>query len=474
MKDKGLLTLRVPTTIKNEKLVEKRRRQIVQAAIRLFGQKGFDATTMRELAEESGLSLGNIYDYVGSKEDIFFLLHEFMVDLVDAGLKESIQHIRDPLEKLRRMVRSEFNLMYEWADSILIIYQESHILKKPSLKPLLERFLQREREHIQKFEAVLSECMEKNVCRLINPRVIANLIKIMSDSWVLKRWDLREHVTQMEMEKAIIDLVSYGVLRRPDSEPVIASSPGFLEGKTAFIMNASTVLGSAMASFLLAKGIRLAIHQYTEEGSNHLAIVEPGVDIRTINKEKISFSDLIKKDWLRRLMKEFGRADFVIHDLGIGNTDSSHNVETRKRKISMLHANFQLALEMKEFHERELARKTGSRVIFIAPWAWDRYVDPLHYQTVKEGAVTLTQHLARNLAPLRINVNCVIPGFLGGTKPLNIEKEKGQSLLKTIPFGHLGEMADVLETLSYLLSDASKYVTGQALCVGGGLTDDHF
>jgi len=65
----------IPTTIKNQKLVEKRREQILLAAIRLFSRKGFHKTNLRELAEEAGLSAGNIYDYVSSKEDIFYLIH---------------------------------------------------------------------------------------------------------------------------------------------------------------------------------------------------------------------------------------------------------------------------------------------------------------------------------------------------------------------------------------------------------------
>ena len=113
MSDEGICTSVVPTTVKNEELVRTRREQIIRAAIKLFAEKGFHKTTLRELADEAGISHGNIYDYVGSKEDIFFLLHEFMADLADAGLLKSMEEVDNPLEKLRRMVRSEFNLMYQ-------------------------------------------------------------------------------------------------------------------------------------------------------------------------------------------------------------------------------------------------------------------------------------------------------------------------------------------------------------------------
>ena len=108
------------------------------------------------------------------------------------------------------MVRSEFNLMYQWADAILIIYQECHILGKPLLKELLKR----ESERIRLYEIVLQECIEKELLADCNTKAVANLIKVMVDAWVLKRWALKEHVSQLEMEKSILDLVFHGLINR--------------------------------------------------------------------------------------------------------------------------------------------------------------------------------------------------------------------------------------------------------------------
>ena len=72
----------------------------------------------------------------------------------------------------------------------------------------------------------------------------------MTEAWVAKRWDLRGYVDRMEMEKAVIDLVSNGLLREK------ASSGGpdrmELEGKSALFVNAGTVLGKAISSSLLS------------------------------------------------------------------------------------------------------------------------------------------------------------------------------------------------------------------------------
>ena len=251
----------VPTTIKDKKLVEKRREQIVRAAIKLFSRKGFQKTTLRDLAEESGLSLGNIYDYVGAKEDIIYLCHEFISEQTVDHLERSVENVKDPIAKLRRMVRAEFEHLFEqWADGVMLIYRETHLLPEPYMKKLL----QKERLHLEKFESVLDECVKKGRLRNCNLRLTSNLIKAMIDAWVLKRWDLRGHTGQLEARRAILDLTLKGLLANHQPEEKYPAAGGFLEGRSALVANGGTVLGRAVLSALLAQGVRPAT--YAEGG----------------------------------------------------------------------------------------------------------------------------------------------------------------------------------------------------------------
>ena len=65
---------RIPSVVKNRKLVEKRRQQIIRGACDLFVRKGFHRTTTREIARECGLSIGTMYEYIQSKEDVLYLV----------------------------------------------------------------------------------------------------------------------------------------------------------------------------------------------------------------------------------------------------------------------------------------------------------------------------------------------------------------------------------------------------------------
>jgi len=259
----------IPTKVKSKKLVEKRREQIVLAAIKLFSQKGFHKTTLRELAEEAGISHGNIYGYVTNKEDIFFLVHDFMIRIAHDIIDQSIKGVEDPVEKLRRIVRGEFNLMHQWADAVLLIYQETHILGKPLLYKLLEK----ERYHVRRIETALEECIEEGRIRDCNVRLAANLIRAMVETWVVKRRDLRGYINRLEMEKSILDLLFHGLDKERSTAVCQGEPAASLQGKTALLLNSSTFIGKSITSFLLSKGIQLIVCEKNVMGSNESPVI---------------------------------------------------------------------------------------------------------------------------------------------------------------------------------------------------------
>ena len=64
----------IPTQVKNLALVEQRRRQIVDASVVLFIENGFHKTTTRQIAKASRISIGSLYEYIATKEDILYLV----------------------------------------------------------------------------------------------------------------------------------------------------------------------------------------------------------------------------------------------------------------------------------------------------------------------------------------------------------------------------------------------------------------
>ncbi|WP_319521463.1 SDR family oxidoreductase [uncultured Desulfosarcina sp.] len=453
----------IPTTVKNKNLVEKRRRQIILAAIKLFSQKGFHKTTLKELAEEAGLSHGNVYDYVGSKEDIFFLIHDFLAGSAMEILNRGLENIQDPIDKLRRMVRGEFNLMDQWADALLLIYQESHILKRDFLRRLLEK----ERAHVEKFELVIQEGIAQGQLRQCNVRLTANLIKSMIDAWTIKRWDLRAHASQLEAERSILEMVFHGMLTEQNGQEPVSSESDALTGKTALVVNGGTVLGQGICAALVGRGIRVITHVCDETTAAPFPVL-PDAEKELLTVIRSEDAGRMTGSMLKDIKKQHGPIDIYLHDLGVGTTEvpDGEKIDQIDRRLE---ENLGCAHELADYFSECMGARTSGRIVFVAPWRWDKHAAPIRFETVKAGTMALSSAMSAKLAAAGVNVNCIVPGFIRAVRPLKIEKALKHEVIDEIPSGRLGEIYDVTDAILFLIGDASKYLTGQTLNISGGL-----
>jgi AcrR family transcriptional regulator/NAD(P)-dependent dehydrogenase (short-subunit alcohol dehydrogenase family) len=454
----------IPTTIKKKELVEKKREQIILAAIKLFCKKGFHKTTLKDISEEAGISQGSIYDYIRTKEDIFFLVHDYMATLLEGEVLRSVENIEDPFEKLKEIICTELNLIYDWSDPILLMYQEAHSLSKPLMKVLLER----EKKHVTVFENVLKDCIKKGILRDFNSRITANLLVSLIHTFVLRRWDLTKYITAKETERAVLELFFHGLLKQKGLESEHRKENRPLEGKSILIVNGSTRIGRSLSSFLLSKGASLAIH--ADGLSNETELLS----FLQISSENIKFYST--KDYgeltlhlFDQILNDLGQINIVIQDLSVAETKTtfpSNLSQTSQR----LESNFKCAEDLPILLEKSMNKSGSSRLLYIAPWAWDKYTSPLSYEVLKAGTVALTKAMAKRLAPSRINVNCIVPGFISGVKLPDMEREKTSEIFDLVPLKRMGELQDVIDAVYYFISDSAKYVTGQVLEVTGGIS----
>lgn len=205
----------IPTNIKNESLVKKRRQQIFEAAMKLFPQKGYHLTTLREISKATGITLGGLYDYISTKEDILYIIQERATQAVIEAISTSRDGTSDPLEKLKRLINSELDMVDKYQDLILIIYQESHAWSEN----LLHTSLENERRHVEQYEKVITEGIKKGVFKGTNARILANMIIMLINTWVLRRWDLAGRIGIQEMRRCILEAVFDGIVK-DDLQPI--------------------------------------------------------------------------------------------------------------------------------------------------------------------------------------------------------------------------------------------------------------
>ena len=128
----------VETQIKNKELVKERRRQIVDAAVQLFIQRGYHKTTTRALAKATGLSIGSLYEYVSTKDDVLYLVCIAIHSEVEQGLKEAFSRSSQGWEAVVEIIREYFLVCDRMSDHVLLMYQVTHFLPKKWQEKVLE------------------------------------------------------------------------------------------------------------------------------------------------------------------------------------------------------------------------------------------------------------------------------------------------------------------------------------------------
>lgn len=181
---------KVITSVKDEQLIEKRRNQIIKAAIQLFKNKGFHKTTTREIAKASGFSIGTLYEYIRQKEDILFLVCEAIHDDVNIHLKEVIDLDEPSIDHLITVVESYFQLIDNMQDEVIVMYQEIKSLKEETRTYIL----QKERDMIQMLKQVIVTCTPNYISE-DDAELLANNIFIQGQMWGFRRWALHKQFT---------------------------------------------------------------------------------------------------------------------------------------------------------------------------------------------------------------------------------------------------------------------------------------
>lgn len=120
-----------------------RRRQIMQEAAKLFGSRGFEATTIRDIASAAGILGGSIYYHFGSKEDIFLAVHSAGMETITNSVLEAIQGIDDPWQQLEAAAVAHCNALLSSGELPVIVspyYSESLKTLRPHLIAQRDRY----------------------------------------------------------------------------------------------------------------------------------------------------------------------------------------------------------------------------------------------------------------------------------------------------------------------------------------------
>lgn len=177
---------RHPETIrvKKEATAVRNLERIFAAALKVANEKGFAAMTLRDLSAAAGMSMGALYAYFSSKEELLAMLQEQHRSVTRRILSQALDRLQDPMERLRAAVRTHLYLSEAMQAWFFFAYMEARHLPAAERKKSMESELATEKllEDLM-VEAVAAGALAPRDCRMA-----ASLSKAMLQDWYLKRW----------------------------------------------------------------------------------------------------------------------------------------------------------------------------------------------------------------------------------------------------------------------------------------------
>jgi TetR/AcrR family transcriptional regulator, cholesterol catabolism regulator len=185
---------RATIKIKKEDTAVKNLVTIVNTTLKLSYKKGFDAMSLRDLSRESGLSMGALYSYFGSKEDLLSMIQYHGQLAVERILRDHIDKGSETRDKLRSAIRTHLYLSELMKSWFYFFFMETKNLNKKYRKISVESELMTERV----ITDILEEGVRDKVFAVDNIPLTGSVIKAMMQDWYLKQWKYAQRKISVE------------------------------------------------------------------------------------------------------------------------------------------------------------------------------------------------------------------------------------------------------------------------------------
>ena len=235
-------------------------------------------------------------------------------------------------------------------------------------------------------------------------------------------------------------------------------------GRHVIITGASSGMGEATARLIAACGGRVSMIARRAERLSALA-AELGDDAKGFVADVGDKAALLSA--LDAALAAFGAPDGVFLNAGMGGGFAPIANYSDEQFDQLLRVN----MSSQFWAIRHLSpRMAGGAFLLTGSLASERgMANNIGYVASKHAVLGLARAAALELAQAGIRVNCLTPGFIDTPMMAEVPDAARAHLAGRVPLGMLGESADMAEVAAFLLSDAARYITGQAICVDGGV-----
>lgn len=243
-----------------------------------------------------------------------------------------------------------------------------------------------------------------------------------------------------------------------------------LTGKIALVTGAGRGIGREIALTLAKNGATVIVNYNGSKASADEVVAEIEKNGGSAEAMQCNVSDFAaSEEFVKQVLAKYKKVDILVNNAGV-TRDNLIMRMSEEDYDAVLDTNLKGAFNMIRHLSRSFIKQRGGKIINISSVSGVLgNAGQANYSASKAGLIGLTKSVAREFASRGINVNAVAPGFIDTDMTKNMTEEAKKELNGMIPMGKMGSTKDIADLVMFLAGDNANYITGQVICVDGGM-----
>lgn len=243
-----------------------------------------------------------------------------------------------------------------------------------------------------------------------------------------------------------------------------------LTGKTALVTGAAKGIGREIALTLARNGATVIINYNGSKESAQEVVREIEDNGGSAEAMQCNVADFAASEaFVKTVLEKYKKVDILVNNAGV-TRDNLIMRMSEEDYDTVVNTNLKGAFNMIRHLSRSFIKQRSGKIVNISSVSGVLgNAGQANYSASKAGLIGLTKSAAREMAGRGINVNAVAPGFIDTDMTKAMPEEARKALNQMIPMGKTGSTEDVANLVLFLAGSQSDYITGQVICVDGGM-----